>query len=88
MAFTTKTRRHKGGVFLCVFVFLWLANALAQAPSFEGTWYGTINPPGARFDIAVNFQKRGDEWTGTLLMENGASIPLAEVIVQANGMKS
>ena len=84
MTLTTKTPRHKGVVFLCVLVSLWLTPTLAQAPGFEGTWYGTINPPGARFDIAVNFQKNGNTWTGTLLMESGDSIPLAEIVTDAN----
>jgi hypothetical protein len=67
-------------------VSLWLATAFAQAPGFEGTWYGTINPPGAKFDIAVRFQKRAETWTGTLLMEDGNSFPLSEVIPKADSI--
>src|SRR5262245_52689005 len=61
-------------------------SGLAQAPKIEGQWYGTINPPGANFDVAVNFQRRGDGWTGTLLMENGASLPLKNITAEGNAV--
>jgi hypothetical protein len=59
---------------------------LAQAPKIEGQWYGTINPPGANFDVAVNFQRRGDGWIGTLLMENGGSLPLKNITAEGNAV--
>jgi hypothetical protein len=74
----------KPTVLLCAFVSLCLITAFAQAPSFDGgTWYGSINPPGTRFEVAVNFQNVGG-WSGTLLMENGLSLPLREIVVQGN----
>src|SRR2546428_11975555 len=86
MSITTKAQRHKSVVFLCAFVFLLLTTVLAQAPTFEGNWYGTISPPGAQFDIAVRLQLRGDIWTGTLLLENGTNIPLREIVPRANAI--
>ena len=54
----TATKRHKGHksiLGLCLFVAITL---LGQAPTFEGTWYGTINPPSLQFNIAVRFSKK------------------------------
>src|SRR5947207_14408870 len=83
MSITTKAQRHKVIVLLCVFVPLWLlTHVLAQTPGVEGTWFGTINPPGAQFDIAINLQRDVAGWTGMLLMENGANIPLREMVIQ------
>src|SRR6185295_10303237 len=54
----------------------------AQTPNIDGSWYGTINPPGAEFDVALSFQKRGDGWAGTLLLENGSSAVLTGINAQ------
>jgi hypothetical protein len=79
---TKKHKMHKRFLsFLCFFVAVTLSG---QAISFDGTWYGAINPPGAKFDVAVNVQKRGDVWTGTLLTEDGTSFPLTDISVQGN----
>ena len=64
---TKRHKVHKSILGLCLFVAITL---LGQAPTFEGTWYGTINPPSLQFNIAVRFQKSGDSWSGTLLLEN------------------
>jgi len=69
---------------LCVSVSLWLMHGLAQTPGFEGTWYGTISPPGAQFDIAVSFQRSDASWAGNLLMENGTAIPITEIVIADN----
>src|SRR5262249_41936338 len=69
--------------FACLFVAVTL---LGQAPTFEGMWYGTINPPGLQFDIAVRFQKTGDSWSGTLLLENGMTAPLSEIAAQSKSI--
>jgi len=57
----------------------------AQSPSrvWDGTWYGSINPPGQRFDVAVSLQNIGG-WTGSLLMENGASFSMRDIAIEAN----
>ena len=56
----------------------------AQASSrVDGTWYGSINPQGVRFDIAVTLQNIAG-WTGVLLMENGVSLPLRDIAIDAN----
>lgn len=65
--------------------FLVLAG-FAQTPKIDGPWYGTINPPGARFDIAVNFRKKANGWTGTLLRENGVSTPLTQIEAEGNSV--
>ena len=65
--------------FLCMSTY-------AQTPKIEGAWYGTINPPGVQFDIAINFQKIGDDWTGTLMMENGNSLQLKDVKATGNAV--
>ena len=82
----TATKRHKGHksiLGLCLFVAITL---LGQAPTFEGTWYGTINPPSLQFNIAVRFQKSGDSWSGTLLLENGMTVPLTEIAAQSKSI--
>jgi hypothetical protein len=61
-------------------VGLLVLSSSAQSLDFEGMWYGTINPPGAQFDVAVNLRRTSDGWTGTLLLENGNSIPVKDVI--------
>ena len=59
-----------------------IISSAAQVPSIAGPWYGTINPPGAEFEIAVTIQKRdAGGWTGVLLMENGLSFQLNEITV-------
>src|SRR5881397_4398400 len=57
----------------------------AQVPSVAGTWYGTINPGGAEFEIAVTIQKSdAGGLTGVLLMENGRSFPLYELTIDGS----
>src|SRR5437867_4277053 len=58
----------------------------AQAPNIEGSWYGTINPPGTQFDVALSFQKKGDGWAGTLLLENGSSAALTGIIADGKAI--
>jgi hypothetical protein len=76
--------KNRTATLVCAFALLWLATASAQAPSLEGTWYGTINPPGAQFEVAVRLQKKGEGWTGTLLLENGVSVPLNDIAIRSN----
>jgi hypothetical protein len=52
----------------------------AQVPGIEGNWFGSINPPGAKFDVVVHFEKNGNTWTGALLMENGARLAFTEIV--------
>src|SRR5438552_224135 len=91
MAVIPGTRRHGVmGFVIVVSVFLWFAIAQSQSPSIQGIWYGTVTPPGAppeaRFQISVNFQKKGEGWMGTLLMEDGNSVPLSEIVLKANAI--
>lgn len=73
---------------LCVVLLIfWLrATASAQTTGFEGTWYGTIAPPGVQFSVAINFQKRVDAWAGTLLLEDGNSVPLSKITVAGDSI--
>jgi hypothetical protein len=81
---TKKHTMHKRALrFLC---FLVAVTGFGQAPGFEGTWYGAISPPGAKFDVAVNVQRRGEVWTGTLLLEDGTSFQLTDISVKADAI--
>src|SRR6516162_7467543 len=42
-----------------------------------------VNPPGTRSDIAVSLRNIGG-WTGSLLMENGTSLPLRDISIDGN----
>jgi hypothetical protein len=65
-------------------VSLWFVLALAQSSAAaSGTWYGAINPPGLRFEVAVTLQNIAG-WTGSLLMENGNSFPLRDIAIDTN----
>src|SRR5262245_24594485 len=73
----------KTTVILCALVSLCLLTASGQTPSaVGGNWYGSVNPPNMRFDIAVSLQNIGG-WTGSLLMENGISLPLSNLSIDA-----
>lgn len=72
----------KTATILCLLCFFVALISLAQGPTIEGNWYGSINPPGANFDIAVHFEKKGEIWTGALLVENGERFPLREIVAQ------
>src|SRR5262245_50257932 len=82
----TKTRMRGGRLLLALCALLWLPAGFAQTAGFEGVWYGTINPPGARFDIAVNLQRRDNGWTGALLMEDGTNIPLSAIAAKEDAI--
>jgi len=69
---------------VCVSVSLWFITASAQAPGFEGTWYGSIKGPGSSIEIALNLQKNGDSWSGVLLLQDGTRVPLKDIVVQPN----
>ena len=64
-----------------------IISSAAQVPSVAGPWYGTINPPGVEFEIAVTIQKRdAGGWTGVLLMENGLSFPLNDITIDGSAI--
>jgi hypothetical protein len=62
-----------------------VVSGLAQNPKIEGVWYGVINPGGTPLDIALSFQKQGNGWTGTLIIEND-SIPLKNITATGNAI--
>src|SRR5262252_5237141 len=65
-------------------VSLWFVLPFAQSSAAaSGTWYGAINPPGLRFEVAVTLQNIAG-WTGSLLMENGNSFPLRDIAINTN----
>jgi len=59
-------------------------SSIAQRPTIEGAWYGTIRPGGAPLQIALNFQKQSGGWSGVLILENGLPIPLNDVAAVGN----
>jgi hypothetical protein len=71
---------------LVVLASLLVVPGSAQSQKFDGTWYGTINAPGAQFDIVFSFKKAGAGWTGTLLTENGMRLALKDVTAEGNAI--
>jgi hypothetical protein len=69
---------------LSLWALLWVFVSFAQVPSLEGTWYGVISPPGAEFEIVFHLQKKGSGWTGSLLLENGRTVPASNIVVEGN----
>src|SRR5215467_2449584 len=52
---------------------------VAQTPDIAGAWYGTFIPAGRPVEISVIFQSGGDNWIGSMILENGRSITLKQV---------
>lgn len=80
---TPRTTRHRC---LCLCLLLILAShaSLAQEPSLEGHWEGSIELPGTQLEIDIDFTRGDDGWAGdiSIPLQNTKDLALIEISLE------
>lgn len=83
---TSRYRSRTAGVWLLACLAAQAPPLGAQQADLEGHWEGSIEIPGTRLEIDLDFARDGEGWSGDISIpaQNAQDLPLSEIALEGS----